>query len=247
MRTWPDLLAAARTPFEMPPNAALHGVAVDALMRWNLLALLICFSLSQLWLIFVIFRRREGRAFPSAVRWVLLAALCAMYAWMAITAQRLWAANRFEGPSLEAMQVEVVGQQFQWYFRYPGVDAAFGVTRPSLVDAAAGNPLGIDPKDARGADDVVSSVLVLPVNREVDLRLRSLDVIHGFFIPSVRLKQNAVPGLVLHVHFTPTAVGTYSILCSQVCGLGHARMQAQLRVVSAQEFQEWLRTREAGR
>jgi cytochrome c oxidase subunit II len=247
MRAWTDLLAAARPPFEMPPNAALHGVAVDALMRWNLLVLLLCFVLAHLWLIFAIFRRREARAFPSAVRWVLLAGLCAMYVWMAITAQRLWAVNRFEGPSLEAMQVEVVGQQFQWYFRYPGADAAFGATRPTLVSAAAGNPLGIDPNDARGADDLVSSVLVLPVNREVDLRLRSLDVIHGFFIPAMRLKQNAVPGLVLHVHFTPTVVGTYSILCSQVCGLGHARMQAQLRVVSAQEFQAWLKTREAAR
>ena len=231
----------------MPPNAALHGVAVDVLMRWNLLALLLCFVLAHLWLIFAILRRREARAFPASVRWALLAGLCAMYVWMAITAQRLWAVNRFEGPSLEAMQVEVVGQQFQWYFRYPGADAAFGATRPALVSAAAGNPLGIDPNDARGADDMVSSVLVLPVNREVDLRLRSLDVIHGFFIPSMRLKQNAVPGLVLHVHFTPTTVGTYSILCSQVCGLGHARMQAQLRVVSAQEFQDWLKTREAGR
>jgi cytochrome c oxidase subunit II len=247
MRVWAGLLAAARSPLEMPPNASLHGVAVDALMRWNLLALLVCFVIAHLWLILAIFRRREGNGFPAVARWALLAALCAMYVWMAITAQRLWAVDRFEGPSLEAMQVEVVGQQFQWYFRYPGADASFGVTRPSLVNAAAGNPLGIDPKDARGADDVVSSVLVLPVNHEVDLRLRSLDVIHGFFIPSMRLKQNAVPGLVLHVHFTPTEIGTYSILCSQVCGLGHARMQAQLRVVSAQEFQEWLKTREATR
>jgi cytochrome c oxidase subunit II len=247
MSAWHGLLAAARPPFEMPPNAALHGVAVDALMRWNLLALLLCFVLAHLWLIFAILRRHEARAFPSSVRWALLAGLCVMYVWMAITAQRLWAVNRFEGPSLEAMQVEVVGQQFQWYFRYPGTDAAFGAAKPTLVSAAAGNPLGIDPNDSRGADDLVSSVLVLPVNREVDLRLRSLDVIHGFFIPSMRLKQNAVPGLVLHVHFTPTTVGTYSILCSQVCGLGHARMQAQLRVVSAQEFQEWLKTREAGR
>ena len=116
------------------------------------------------------------------------------------------------------MQVEVVGEQFQWYFRYPGEDAAFGVTRPELVNAAEGNPLGLDARDARGKDDVVSSVLVLPVGREVDLRLRSLDVIHGFFIPGMRLKQNAVPGLVLHVHFTPSVTGTYPILCSQVCG-----------------------------
>lgn len=229
----------------MPPNAALHGIAVDALMRWNLLALLVCFVLAHLWLVAAMLRRKPStKEFSAPLRWLLLSALCAMYVWMAVTAQRLWAVNRFEGASLEAMQVEVVGQQFQWYFRYPGKDAVFGATEPSLVNAAAGNPLGLDTRDARGADDLVSSILVLPVGREIDLRLRSLDVIHGLFIPAMRLKQNAVPGLVLHVHFTPTATGTYPILCSQVCGLGHARMQAQLRVVSLKKYEDWLRERE---
>ena len=263
----PICAGAALFLFQMPPNAALHGIAVDQLMRWNLLALLICFAAAHLWLIFAIFRRKvvapkakapelgsgikraqeaglQPRDVSRSLRWFLLAVLCAMYAWMAITAQRLWAANRFEGASPGDMQVEVVGEQFQWYFRYPGQDAAFGITRPSLVNAAAGNPLGLDPRDDRSKDDLVSSVLVLPVGREVDLRLRSLDVIHGFFIPAMRLKQNAVPGLVLHLHFTPIAVGTYPILCSQVCGSGHARMQAELRVLSPSDYQQWLTARE---
>jgi cytochrome c oxidase subunit 2 len=134
--------------------------------------------------------------------------------------------------------------QFQWYFRYPGADAAFGITRADRIDAAGGNPLGLDSEDTRGHDDVVSSVLMLPAGREVDLRLRSQDVIHGFFIPGMRLKQNAVPGMVLHVHFTPDVPGDYPILCSQVCGLGHARMQATLRVVSPAEFDRWMAGRE---
>ena len=73
--------------------------------------------------------------------------------------------------------------------------------------------------------------------------LRSLDVIHGFFLPDMRLKQNAVPGQLLHVHFTPVREGRYAVLCSQLCGLGHARMQAQLRVVSASAYQAWLDAR----
>jgi cytochrome c oxidase subunit 2 len=242
----------------MPANAALHGVAVDRLMRWNLIALGVCFAAAHLWLVVALLRRgrveptfkttdgkmlpaRRGLAQPLSL--LLLPLLCAMYVWMAVTAQRLWAANRFEGASPEAMQVEVVGQQFQWYFRYPGVDAAFGITRPQMVNAAAGNPLGLDPADPRGADDLVSSVLELPVGREVDLRIRSLDVIHGFFVPAMRVKENAVPGLILHIHFTPIAVGTYPILCSQVCGSGHARMQAELRVVSEADYQDWLKAR----
>ena len=86
---------------------------------------------------------------------------------------------------------------------------------------------------------------MLPAGREVDLTLRAVDVIHGFFVPAMRLKQNTVPGMVLHVHFTPEKVGEYPILCSQVCGLGHAKMQARLRVVSAGEYASWLAGREA--
>ena len=223
----------------MPPNASLHGIALDQLMRWNLLAICICFLAAHVWLISAVLRRRRSPA-SNTFRWTVLTVLCVMYLWMAVTAQRLWAGNRYAGPSPEAMQVEVIGEQFQWYFRYPGPDAEFGSTSPALVNAAEGNPLGLDPRDTRSQDDVVSSVLVLPSGREVDLRLRSLDVIHGFFIPSMRLKENAVPGLVLHVHFTPTTRGTYPILCSQVCGLGHARMQAVLSVVSPAEFAGWL-------
>jgi cytochrome c oxidase subunit 2 len=225
----------------MPADGALHGPTVDRLMFWNLAALCGAVLLAHLWLLFAILRRRSvNRGFPAPVRWGLVGAFCVMYAWMALTAQRLWAATRYEGPSLTAMQVEVTGEQFQWYFRYPGADAVFGVTRPQLVNAAAGNPLGLDRRDPRGADDIVSGILVLPAGREVDLQLRSLDVIHGFFIPGMRLKQNAVPGLVTHVHFTPAVVGTYPILCSQVCGLGHQRMQARLLVVSPADFQAWM-------
>lgn len=238
------VIEAARVAW-MPPDGALHGLVVDRLMFWNLVALCAAAIAAHLWLAFAILRPRSTRAkFPAAMRWILATAFVAIYVWMATTAQQLWAANRFSGPSLTAMQVEVVGEQFQWYFRYPGTDAVFGVTRPQLVNAAAGNPLGIDSRDPQGTDDIVSSVLVLPAGREVDLQLRSLDVIHGFFIPGMRLKQNTVPGLVLHVHFTPAVAGAYPILCSQVCGLGHQRMQARLLVVSPAEFNTWIADRE---
>jgi cytochrome c oxidase subunit II len=244
-----EAFCIAQSRLWMPPNGSLHGIAVDRLMRWNLVAICICFFAAHVWLIAAMLRRRRLDHTPrsDAFRWTLLTALCAMYIWMAVTAQHLWASSRYAGPPLEAMQVEVVGEQFQWYFRYPGSDAAFGTTRPALASAAAGNPLGLDARDSRGSDDIVSSALVLPTGREVDLRLRSLDVIHGLFIPGMRIKENTVPGLVLHVHFTPTTPGTYPILCSQVCGLGHARMQAVLSVVSPAEFDSWIAVRERAR
>ena len=166
--------------------------------------------------------------------------LAAVFFGLAFQSERLWAAQRYTGANPAALQVEAVGMQFAWYFRYPGADGAFGNTRPDLIDAGAGNALGLDPADERGKDDLVRSQLVVPAGREVDVRLRALDVIHGFAIPAMRLKQNAIPGQTFHVHFTPTAVGEYSILCTQVCGLGHARMQAVIRVLPPVEFAAWM-------
>jgi len=243
----------------LPPNGSLHGVMLDRLLVWNLAALSAMLVLAHLLLIWAVVRKarpaniapgstKTGRSslLPSFASSELIPTFlcCLLFAAMAVTSERLWAALRFEGPQPEAMQVEVVGQQFQWYFRYPGADARFGLTRPRLVNAAAGNPLGLDQNDPAAHDDIVSSVLLLPAGREVDLRLRALDVIHGFFLPGMRLKQNAVPGLELHVHFTPVTTGTYPILCTQVCGSGHGRMQAVLRVVPTEQFAAWIAARE---
>jgi cytochrome c oxidase subunit 2 len=87
-------------------------------------------------------------------------------------------------------------------------------------------------------------MLVLPVGRPVDLVLRAQDVIHGFFIPGMRLKQDAIPGMSGHLQFTPVVPGDYEILCSQVCGLGHARMQARLRVLPQADYERWMGERE---
>ena len=82
------------------------------------------------------------------------------------------------------------------------------------------------------------------MNREVDLRLNAQDVIHGLSIPELRLKQNAVPGQTIHVHFTPTTPGTYAILCTQLCGLGHYRMNATLRILHPDQFKAWLASKQ---
>ena len=100
---------------------------------------------------------------------------------------------------------------------------------------------------AYGKDDLVTSELVLPAGREVDLRLHAQDVIHGFAVPEMRLKQNAVPGTESHIHFTPEIPGTYAVLCTQVCGQGHFRMHAVLRVLPEREFDAWLAGKEAAK
>jgi cytochrome c oxidase subunit 2 len=240
-------LIAAVVAWPLPRNGSVFGIALDAHLRLNLsIALALLVAAHVLILAGMIFRRgMPRRTSMLALEYLSLAALVVLFAWLAMKSNRLWAEQRYTGASPAAMQVEVTGMQFAWYFRYPGHDKTFGRTDVSLIDAPGGNPLGIDSNDAHGKDDVVTSALVLPAGREVDLALRSLDVIHGFSVPEMRLKQNTVPGQTMHIHFTPAVPGTYAILCTQVCGMGHYRMTSTLRVLPAAEFDKWLASEEA--
>src|SRR5438046_9199312 len=159
-----------------------------------------------------------------------------------LASESIWATERFETAKPGAVQVEVTGMQFAWYFRYPGPDGKFGLTKPELEDASAGSEaaLGLDAHDPASKDDVVSGVMVVPVNREIEVILRAHDVIHSFFVPSMRFKQDAVPGLAIHLHFTPIQTGDYDIVSSELCGLGHYKIHGILKVVSQEELEQWL-------
>jgi cytochrome c oxidase subunit II len=235
--------------WNLPTDAALHGHALDSHLLLNLWIALALLTLAHLILLLgITLRKRTSHPIhPFFIEYLPLAALTLLFAFLAIRSERLWAAQRYTGADLSAMQVEVTGVQFAWYFRYPGADATFGRTNLSLVAPAEANPLGIDPHDPYGRDDIITSQLVLPANREVDLTLRAQDVIHGFAIPQMRIKQNALPGQTAHIHFTPQTPGDYAILCTQVCGLGHYRMLATLRVLPPAAFDTWLQAEEASK
>ena len=234
----------------LPADASAHGPALDLHLFRNLWIALGLFALAHLLLLIGLLRKRSATPYDDgpkrawSIEYLPLAALAILFTFLAVQAERLWAAARYTGADPSALQVEVTGMQFAWYFRYPGADAAFGATAPQLVSAAEGNPVGINPADPHGKDDFVTSELVLPAGREVDLRLHAQDVIHGFAVPEMRLKQNAVPGQTIHIHFTPTTPGTYAILCTQLCGLGHYRMNANLRVLPPAAFAAWLTEKE---
>ena len=235
----------------LPPDASAHGAALDRHLYLNLwIALALLASAHLIGLIGLFLQRKSGGKPRSQalVEYLPLAALTLLFAFLTLRAERLWAATRYTGPDLAALQVEATGMQFAWYFRYPGHDRAFGRTRPQLIAPGEGNPLGLDPADSRAADDFVTSELVLPAGRQVDLRLHAQDVIHGFAVPALRpemrLKQNAVPGQDIHIHFTPELPGDYAILCTQLCGLGHFRMTANLRILSPNAFAAWLASQE---
>lgn len=211
----------------------------------------IVFVLSQLALGWVVFRYRDtgGRAVYShgnnTMEFLWTLATAVLFIGLGVYAEKAWAEVHFRGASPGALQIEVQGQQFKWYFRYPGPDGKFGRIDAKYVDDSAQNFFGLDPNDAVTKDDIVTPVVAVPANREVELILRSKDVTHSFFVRELRLKQDAVPGMLIHIHFTPTQVGQYEIACAELCGLGHHQMRSFLTVMSEADYQNWLREQAA--
>lgn len=164
---------------------------------------------------------------------------------LAVWGTGLWKKVIFSRPPQAPVLVEITAQQFQWNIRYPGKDGAFGRTNPKLISDE--NPLGLDSKDPASKDDVVTQdVLYLPVDKPAELRIRSKDVIHSFFLPNFRVKQDAVPGMTIETWFTPTRLGEYEIACAQFCGLGHYTMRGKVNVVTSEEFERKLKELRTG-
>ncbi len=165
---------------------------------------------------------------------VLLVALSA-------TSYQTWTRVHWTGPAPGALRIEVWGEQFAWYFRYPGPDDRFGPVHFNLMSDSTGNYLGLDrQRDPASRDDIVTATLGVPVDHPIELILRSKDVIHCFFVPELRLKQDLVPGMEIPIHFTATRTGRYEIVCGRLCGLGHYNMHATLAVMTEPQFKAWL-------
>ena len=140
----------------------------------------------------------------------------------------------------DATDVEVIAQQWQWNYRLPGVDGKLGTSDSRLVTPE--NPLGINPKDPNGQDDVVveAADLHLPMGKPVKVLLRSIDVLHDFYVPEFRAKMDMIPGSVTYFWFTPTRTGTFEVLCAELCGVGHGFMRGIVMVDTAEDYQAWL-------
>lgn len=148
------------------------------------------------------------------------------------------AAREMQSPPPDAMRVRVLAQQFTWGFHYPGPDGKYG--KCDLAKADNFNLFGLDDKDPDGKDDVIAEgLLCVPVHRPVVLELRSKDVIHSFFLPMFRAKQDVVPGMKTTLWFEATREGEFEIACAELCGMMHSQMAGWLRVTGDAAYKAW--------
>jgi cytochrome c oxidase subunit 2 len=139
-----------------------------------------------------------------------------------------------------AAEVEVVGQQWHWSYRFPGEDGVLGKTSVAFMDVD--NPFGMDPDDPAGMDDKLVSdpELHLPLDKPVKLLLRSKDVLHNFTVAEFRVKMDMFPCMSTYMWLTPTRTGEFVVLCEELCGVAHFTMRGRVVVDTQDDFDQWL-------
>ncbi len=229
----------------LPPVASAHGAAVDGLFNITLAVTGVVFVGVHVLLAWLLWRYpargteradhwHENRALELTYTIVPAVALVILISMGAVVFARVHSA-----PPSDALIVDVRAEQFAWVARYPGPVGAFGRVDPARINLRD-NPMGLDPADPAGADDIVTRELHLVTGRPVRVRLRAKDVLHSFFVPEFRTKQDAIPGMTIESWFTPTRAGNYEIACAELCGVGHYVMRGKVKVESQQAFDAWL-------
>ena len=214
-----------------PENVSSFGGEVDALFRLILYVTGGWFVLTEGLILFFLlrYRRREGRRaayVPGSdfkqLGWILVPCLIVLLLdlWIDFRGADVWAKIKGRVPPSD-FHVQVTGKQFNWEILYPGPDGEF-----STVD-----------------DLLTENELHVPAGRVVRVILKSKDVIHSFFLPNLRLKQDAVPGRAITAWFEATKPGKYEMPCSELCGFGHSGMSGWLYVHTAEEYENWVKER----
>ena len=148
--------------------------------------------------------------------------------------------NQFINVPSNANHVDVMAWQWNWQYRLPGKDGKLGTT--SIANISDNNPFGINLDDPYGKDDILiqSDKLNLKNNRPVKILLRSVDVLHNWYVPQFRAKMDAVPGTITYYWFEPNKIGEYEVLCAEYCGVGHYGMRGRVEVQDEQNYENWL-------
>ena len=158
----------------------------------------------------------------------------------AMLAPGLFVWGQFVTVPAGAAEIEIMGQQWQWSFRLFGKDGRLGTTFPNLITPE--NSLGINPNDPNGQDDLVveGGEIHLPLGQPVKVLLRSVDVLHDFYVPEFRAKMDIIPDMVTYFWLTPTRTGTFDVLCAELCGVGHHIMRGKVVVDTEADYRTWV-------
>jgi cytochrome c oxidase subunit 2 len=169
----------------------------------------------------VLYRDRPGRrarythgSTPLEIAWTVVPALILVV--LTFLSVPAWSKIKMTMPQTDFV-VQVTGKQFNWQVTYPGPDGRFGTSD----------------------DKTLLDEMHVPVGKPIRVNLRSQDVIHSFFVPSFRFKQDAVPGREIAAWFEVTKPGKYELPCAELCGFGHSGMRAWVYVHTAEEYAKW--------
>lgn len=218
----------------LPENINAHGGVIDSLFLFILVLTGIIFIATTLVMFWFLWRYdAEKNTTPVTythgshtleVVWSIIPAATLVF--IAIYQMDAWADAKMRRPKLPSGEIkpplaEITGRQFEWRIRYAGEDGVVGT-----------------PDDIQLVND-----LHLPVNEEIVLSIKSADVLHSFFLPNLRVKQDVVPGMKQYVWFQPTRTGVFDIVCAELCGWGHYKMRGRITIESREKFDNWLAQR----
>ena len=147
--------------------------------------------------------------------------------------------NEYVTVPKNTLKIEVLAYQWDWKYRLPGEDGILGKTDINLVNDE--NPFGLIKEDKNGMDDLLvdSNELHLLINKPVKFELRSLDVLHNFYVPQFRGKMDIVPGMITYYWIEPIRTGDFEILCAEYCGTGHYAMRGRVFVDEKNDYDNW--------
>jgi len=206
----------------LPTAASAQAGSIDSLFRGEFLVISFLFSLIVVFMVYsvIVFRRKKGDTTDAGhvTGNTKLEITWTVLPLLTVLFFAIWGGESLRDvtkPEPDPLSVNVISQQWSWRFEYPQPDGS----------------------------KIVSDQLYLPVNKPVLLMLSSLDVIHSFWVPEFRVKQDALPGgpnFVRELRLTPTKIGVYELVCAELCGQGHTQMVAKVPVVSQADFDAWV-------
>ena len=209
----------------LPKDVSEHGKSIDGLFMFILWLTGAVFVVTEGAMFWFLWKYDAAKAKGPAtyiqgshtleVVWTILPAAVLLF--LAIYQMNTWADVKMRRPAMSPT-VEVVGRQFEWRLRYPGRDGILGTP-----------------------DDLfLVNELHVPVDEDILVQLKSMDVLHSFFLPNLRIKQDAVTGMKIPVWFKATEIGQFDIVCAELCGWGHYKMKGQITIESRADFDRWL-------